>query len=211
MLGQSHYTPLKLSILASILCRLPFFVWVCPGAPYSSTYATWHFCLTCFLRYFVLGLGRGNPWVSTSFLWASLASRALSHSALPSRSLRRTRSAPLTSRVASLSWSLLTGLRILNFTVTWSLKPSWIMLYQPLETYTDVLLCAQSLPFIFTDRETSLKLPLSYRPSSACQNGVAVENKNKSLGWRLVLNSFLSPFIHTYLTGEVMTVCSGVH
>ena len=48
--------------------------------------------------------------------WAPIPSRALSHGILPSRSLRRPKSALLKARVASLLHTLLAALRILNST-----------------------------------------------------------------------------------------------
>ena len=55
--------------------------------------------------------------------WAPLPSRAISHGILPSRSLRRPKSALLKSRVASLLRTRLAALRIVNPTVLWSLQP----------------------------------------------------------------------------------------
>ena len=54
--------------------------------------------------------------------WAPLPSRALSHGTLPSRSLKRPKSALPNSRVVSLLCTLLPALRILNSTVSRSLQ-----------------------------------------------------------------------------------------
>ncbi|CAM9626289.1 unnamed protein product [Bubo scandiacus] len=51
-------------------------------------------------------------------------SRALSHVTLPNRSLKRPKSALLKYRVGSLLCALLSALRILNSTISWSLQPS---------------------------------------------------------------------------------------
>ena len=55
--------------------------------------------------------------------WAPFSSRALSHGTLPSRFLKRPKSALLKSRAVSLLVILLPAPRILNSTISWSLKP----------------------------------------------------------------------------------------
>ena len=55
--------------------------------------------------------------------WVPLPSRTLSHGILTSRSLKRPNSALLKSRVVRLLCTLLTALRILNSTISWSLQP----------------------------------------------------------------------------------------
>ena len=54
--------------------------------------------------------------------WASLPSRPLSHESLPSRSLRRAKSALLKSSVVSLLFPPFLPLRILNSTIAWPLQ-----------------------------------------------------------------------------------------
>lgn len=86
---------LKLPDLASIICRSPFCAWVCPGAPCSFMQAFWCFCLTSSLLVCI--------WMEESLNIIQLScphlpSSALFHGALPSRSLKRPKSAFLKSQ-----------------------------------------------------------------------------------------------------------------
>lgn len=129
----SHQIQLGLSFLKPHLCKFRHHLYSTPGwpPPVSTSLASF-VCLNAPQHCLHIHTGLLPPTLDfllfgmdlrSQLSWIPLLSMAIIHGNLPSRSLKRLKSALLKSRVVVLLFALLPPFKILNSTILWSRQP----------------------------------------------------------------------------------------